>query len=334
MTTFSRRKLLSSGACVFTGAALGVPVSVAASPPFPTKPILIKVAFPAGGPADVAIRAATVLLQRNLGQPLIADNQPGASGSIAANFVGNSAADGYTLLCTTGIDFLVAPFTIASAKYQPSSFKLLGVVGISDFILVSSPAFDFKDTDDLIAYAKKNPSKPLSIAHWGAGSGPHLVAADFAARAGIQLLEVPYKGAAPAVANIAGNQVDLTFVPLGGSTLGMIQSGKMKPIGLASNTRNPALPNLPTINESRSLKDFDYALWAAVLAPSGTPDAIVARLTSALNEWVVSPENLARITANASRRLDPMSPEQAAVFLKSEHDKFNRVARSLKLDPQ
>jgi tripartite-type tricarboxylate transporter receptor subunit TctC len=207
------------------------------------------------------------------------------------------------------------------------------VTGISDFVLVSSPAHSFKNTAEVIAYAKSS-AKPLSIGHWGTGSAPHLVAADFAGRAGIKLLEVPYKGAAPVMSDTAGGQVDLTFAPLGGTTLGMIQAGKLKPIALASSMRNRALPDLQTISEGSSLKNFDYAVWAALLAPPGTPDDVVTRLTAAMNEWVVSQENLERITLNASRRLDPMTTEQAAAFLKSEHEKFNRVARSLKLDPQ
>jgi len=238
------------------------------------------------------------------------------------------------LLGTTGIDFLVAPFTVATAKYQPANFKLLGVVGISDFVLVSSSAHAFKNIDELIDYARKPANKQLSIAHWGTGSAPHLVAADFQARAGIQLLEVPYKGAAPTITDVAGGQVDLTFIPLGGPTLGMIQNGKLRPIGVASAKRNPALPDVPAIGESAKLKDFEYSLWSALLAPPKTPDAVVARWTGAMNEWITSPENLARITTNASRRLDPMTPAQAAAFLKTEYDKFNRVARSLKLDPQ
>jgi tripartite-type tricarboxylate transporter receptor subunit TctC len=332
MQEISRRRLLSTGAFGLLGAGLGIPVF--SQTPYPSKLITIKVAFPAGGPADVSVRAATVVLQRSLGQTLISDNMPGANGSIAANFVQKAAPDGYTLLGTTGIDFLVAPFTIATAKYEPASFKLVGVTGISDFVLVSSTAHSFKNVDELIDYAKKPGNRQLSIAHWGTGSAPHLVAADFQARAGIRFLEVPYKGAAPTVSDLSGGQIDLTFVPLGGSTLGMITSGRIKPVGLASSKRNPALPDVPTIGESRSLKNFDYSLWAALLAPPKTPDDVVTRLTNSMNEWVVSPENLARITANASRRLDPMTTAQAADFLKTEYGKFNRIARSLKLDPQ
>lgn len=320
---------LAAAACFAASAVLA-----AAAEPYPTKPILIKTAFPAGGPADASIRAASVVLQRALGQPLISENLPGANGSLAAMNVLRATPDGYTLLGTTGTDFLVAPLTMAAAKYKLDHFRLIGVVGISDIVLVSSAAYAFKNVDELIDHAKKHATKPLSIAHWGSGSTPHLVAADFQARTGTSFNEIPYKGAAPVLAHIGGSQVDLTFVPLGGPVLGMIQSGKLKAIGLASDKRNPALPDVPTLNESRHLKNFEYSLWSAVLAPANTPEPVVARLTSAMNEWVSSPENATRIATNASRRLEPMSVQQAAAFLKSEHDKFNLVAKSLKLDPQ
>lgn len=331
MKHFSRRHIIRLAAACLPLLGAG-PAAIAQA--YPSKPIVVKVAFPAGGPADASIRAASVVLQRNLGQNVVSDNLPGVNGSLGALHVLKAAPDGYTLLGTTGTDFLVAPLTMASAKYQPERFKLLGVVGISDFVLVSSPAHSFKNIDELIDHAKKPGYKELSIAHWGTGSAPHIVGADFQARTGIKFLEVPYKGAAPTITDVAGGQVDLTFVPLGGPTLGMIQAGKLRPVALASEKRNPALPNVPTIGESARVKNFEYSLWSALLAPPDTPDPIVARLTAALNEWVASPENLARITSNASRRLEPMTTAQAAAFLKGEHEKFNRVARSLKLDPQ
>jgi tripartite-type tricarboxylate transporter receptor subunit TctC len=245
-----------------------------------------------------------------------------------------AAPDGYTLLGTTGTDFLVAPQTIASAKYKPDSFRLLGLTGQSDFVLVSSPAHSFKNVDELIKHAKQPGAPQLSIAHWGTGSAPHIVAADFQARIGAKLLEVPYKGAAPTIADVAGGQVDLTFVPLGGPTLGMIQNGKLKPIGIASLKRNPALPELPTLAESRQLPGFEYSQWVGVFAPPKTPDAVAARLNSAMNDWLQSPENQARMASNVQRKLEPMTPAQAASFLQAEYEKFNRITRSLKLDPQ
>ncbi|HEX7791075.1 MAG TPA: tripartite tricarboxylate transporter substrate binding protein [Afipia sp.] len=301
---------------------------------YPVKPITIKVAFPAGGPADAAIRAANVVLQRSLGQPLVSENVPGATGSISAMAVLNANPDGYTLLGTTGSDFVVAPFTVVSAKYQPESFRLLGIVGMSDFVLVSSPAHSFKNIDELIDYAKKPGNKELSLGHWGKGSTAHIVGADFQGRTGTTFLEVPYKGVAPALSDIIGGHLDLTFAPLGGSTLDLIRAGKVKAIAVASAQRNPGLADVPTINESAKLGNFEYSIWTALFAPPKTPEPIVVRLNAALNDWTKSPDNLARIKLNASRWTDPMSLTQAAAFFKGEQEKFNAVARSLKLELQ
>ena len=302
--------------------------------PKPSRPITIKVAFPAGGPADASIRAANVILQRNLGQPLISENLPGATGSISAMSVLKADPDGYTLLGTTGSDFVIAPFTIPSATYKPDSFKLLGVTGASDFILVSSAAHSFKNIDELIDYAKKPGNKQLTLGHWGKGSTAHIVGADFQARTGTAFLEVPYKGVAPALSDLTGQHLDLTFAPLGGPALELINSGKVNAIALASDKRSSALPNVPTIGESAKIKNFEYSIWTALFAPPGTPEPVAARVTEALNEWLLSPENLARISVNGARRLEPMNPAQAEAFFRAEQTKFQTTLRSLKLDPQ
>lgn len=329
---FTIFRLCTQGLLLAAFALCASPAVVAQG--YPSRPITIKVAFPAGGPADVSIRAANVVLQRNLGQPLVAENILGATGSISAMAVLKANADGYTLLGTTGSDFVTAPFTIATAKYQPDSFRLLGVVGISDFVLVSSVAHSFGNIDDLIDYAKNPANKELTLGHWGKGSTAHIVGADFQARTGTTFLEIPYKGGAPALSDMSGQHLDLTFAPLAGSTLELIQSGKIKAIAVTSEKRNSALPDVPTISESTRVKDFEYSIWSALFAPPNTPEPIAARLTEALNEWVASPENLARINLNASRRLEPMSAAQAAAFLKREQEKFSAIIRSLKLDPQ
>lgn len=328
----SRRRLLQT-ACGAVPAMLA-PSWLRAEGTYPGKPVVIKVAFPAGGPADESIRAAAVVMKRSLGQNVIADNLPGASGSICAMNVLRAANDGYTLLGTTGIDFLVAPLTIASARYAPEKFKLAGFSGISDFILVSNPTLSFKNVDEVIAYAKNPKNRPLSLAHWGPGSAPHLVGADFQARTGVRFLEVPYKGAAPVTSDIAGAQVDLTFIPMGGPTYGMIKSGRFRPIGVASKARHPSLPDVPALAETSGLADFEYSQWAGVLAPPDTPDPVAARLVEAMNAWVGSPENRTRRSVNLQRAIEPMTMAQAQAFLSTEHAKLTRIARSLKLAGQ
>jgi tripartite-type tricarboxylate transporter receptor subunit TctC len=329
--SLTRRRLLQTALSALP--AVCAPTLLLAESRYPNKPIMIKVAFPAGGPADSSIRAASVVMQRNLGQSVVADNLPGASGSICTMNVLRSPPDGYTLLGTTGIDFLMAPLSIKSARYQPESFRLLGLTGMSDFVLVSSPNHAFRNVDELIAYALKQGNSKLSIAHWGPGSAPHLVGADFQARTGLELLEIPYKGAAPVGNDIAGGQVDLTFMPMGGPTLGMIRTGRFKPIGIASKQRSALLPDLPALSESKALPGFEHSQWAALLAPPNTPDMIVTRLNEAVNVWIRSPENRLRVETNLQRTLEPMTPAQADAFMKSEYAKFTGIARKLKLVP-
>jgi tripartite-type tricarboxylate transporter receptor subunit TctC len=148
------------------------------------------------------------------------------------------------------------------------------------------------------------------------------------------MIEVPYKGAAPVMNDIAGSQVDLTFVPMGGPTLGMIKTGRAKPIGVASKKRMAYFPDVPALAESKYLANFEHSQWAAVLAPPETPAPLVARLNEAMNAWILSPENRARSESNIARTLEPMTVTQAQAFLKAEHGKFTRIAQTLKLGQQ
>lgn len=301
---------------------------------YPAKALTIKVAFPAGGPADASIRAASVVLERHLGKPIVTENIPGANGSIAAAAVLKASPDGYTLLGTTGLDFITAPVTMPSARYEPGKFKLIGIVGDSDFVLLSSRAHAFKTIDELIDYALKPGNKELTLAHWGAGSSAQVVGADFQNRTGTKFLEVPYKGAAPVIADMLGGHIDLAFVPIGGGTLSLIQAGEVNPIAIASAERNPMLPTVPTLGESAKIGKFEYSIWAALFAPPDTPDEVVSRLNDAMNVWSASDQNLERIKANASRSVAPMDVSRAMSFFKSEREKYLAVLGSLSVKPQ
>jgi tripartite-type tricarboxylate transporter receptor subunit TctC len=310
---------------------LGPPVT---ADDYPTRPITVKIAFPAGGPADVSIRTANAMIHRRFGQPLIAENVSGAAGSIGAMMVLKAKPDGYTLLGTAGTDLVAAPFTIVAAKYQPSAFKLVGLTAMADFILVSNPSIPFKNVDELIVYAKTTGNKELTLAHWGKGSTAHLVGADFQSRIGATFLEVPYKGVAPALSDLAGGHADLTFAPLSGPTLELIQSGTVKAIALASDKRSPFLPDVPTINESAQLRNFEHGIWSGIFAPADTPEPIIGRLNAAMQEWVVSAENQDRLAKNGARPMVAMDVQQAAAFFRVEQQKIETIVRSIKLDPQ
>lgn len=301
---------------------------------FPSKPVTVKVAYPPGGPADVSVRVTAATFSKELGQSLIVQNQAGALGSLAAMSVWGAPGDGYTLLGTTGMDFVLAPTIVPTAKYQPASFRLVAVTGISDFVLVAAPKHAFRNLEELAEYVRDRKNPELTIAHWGNGSAPHIVAADFQGRTGMKFNEIPYKGAAPAAADVAGGQVDLTFLPLGGPVIAMIRDGKLKPLGLAADRRSAALPDVPALAESDRLKGFSYALWSAVLAPPQTPEAIVERMAKAFNVWLDGAENQTRMTTNGSRRVEARTYAELQAFLATETQKISRVAQQLKLAPQ
>ena len=328
------RNLIHDIAHAAVGTVLLLSAGWAGAQSYPAKPIMIKVAYPAGFGVDASVRPAAPIMQGSLGQNLVIDNMPGANGSIAAMNVLNAQPDGYTLLATAGADLLVAPMTVASAKYTVDSFKLVGVFGASDMVLVTPPSAPFKTLNELVEHMRKPGIKELSISHWGTGTLGHLAAADFQARVGAKLLEVPYKGIAPVAMAIASGEVDLAFVPLAGPIVGMVQTGRIKAIAVAGVKRNPVLPEVSLMNENAQFKNFELSIWAALFAPARTPDAVVARLSKAMDEWLNSAENLERTKAAGANKLDSMTPQQASTFLRSENEKYIGIAKSLKLVAQ
>jgi len=314
--------------------ALLLPALSASAQTYPSKLVTIRVPFPAGGAADAGFRQLQPGLQAQLGQTVVVDNLPGAGGSIGVLKVLGLPADGYNVVGHTASDMILAPLALASAKYEPSQLRLVAPLLSTDFVLVSSPRFSFKGVDDLLAHARQPGNKELSIAHWGRGSTPHIAGADFQNRGDVRFLEIPYKGVAPIIPDLVGGQVDLTFLPLAGPTMGLIKSGKVIPIGVSAAKRVAALPDVPTLNEGKAIKGFEHQIWTGVFVDRKVGDAEVNRLAQAITVVTRSPEFAKYAADQPGRTFDPMTPAQADEYFKAETKRLTEIARLIKLQPE
>ncbi|MDN8617445.1 tripartite tricarboxylate transporter substrate binding protein [Variovorax ginsengisoli] len=328
----SRRRYLA--ACIVAAAALPFVTLVHAQLPSSSRPLVMRVAYPAGGPADVAARKIQLPLQAALGKPVIIENLPGAGGSIAANNVLHATPDGQTLLVTTGNDMILSPLALAQVKYKPEQYRLLATILPTDFTLVTSANHAFPSVDALIERARRSDQKELTIGSWGYGSAPYLVGADFSASTNARVMDVPYKGAAPVIQALLSREIDLAFVPLAPNVLELIRTGKINAIGVANTKRNPYLPQLPTLSEGKYLKNFVYSAWAAVFVPASAPEPVVAALHKNLAEITGSSDFQGFLKDSAALPVEPMTPAQSAAFYQAEIDKFRRIAKAVKLEPQ
>jgi tripartite-type tricarboxylate transporter receptor subunit TctC len=293
----------------------------------------IRVAYPPGGPADVAARKIQPGLSNAISQTVIIENVPGAAGSIGAANVLAAAADGQTLLVTTGNDLILAPLAISHVKYKPESYRLLATILPTDFALVTNADYAYKSIDDLVERTRAS-SKEISMGSWGWGSAPFLVNADFKLATGVRLLDVPYKGAAPVIQALLTKEIDMAFVPLAPSVIDLINTGKIKLIGVANTQRNPFLPDVPTLNEGKSLKNFVYSAWAGIFVPASVPDAKVQALTKALGTIVVSDSYQQFLKDSAALPVKGMSQEQLASYFNAEMEKFRSIAKRIDLTPK
>lgn len=325
------KKILFRLACAI---AFLVPALSASAQTYPNKPVTIRVPFPAGGPTDAQLRQLQPALQAQLGQAIIIENLPGAGGSLGVMRVLASAPDGYTVLGTTASDLILSPFSMASAKYDPSRLRLVAPITATEFVLVSSPRFSFKNADELLAYARQPGNSQLSIAHWGRGSTAHIVGADFQNRAKVQFLEIPYRGIAHIIPDLMGGVLDLTLLPLAGPTLGLIKSGKVHAIGVSAARRAPSLPDVPTLSEGKAIKGFEHQIWAGLFVDRAVGKTEVTKLVQAVNAAAKTPEFVKFLEDQGSRGFEPMTVEQADQFFKKEIKSLSDIARQIKLQPE
>jgi len=303
---------------------LGLPAAgPATAQTYPDKPIKLVVPFPPGGPTDYVARLVAQHLSVNLGQVVI-DNRPGAGGTIASKSVAGSDPDGYTLLYGSSATLGIAPALYKNVDYDPvRSFAPIALVSRVPFVLGIAATLPPRTLGEFIAYAKANPGK----LNFGAsiGTPPHLVGELFKVTTGTDILYVPYKGAAQAMTDLLAGQMHMTIE--GATTLlPHIQSGKVRALAVMSPQRLPALPDVPTMVESGH-SGFPPASWTGVLAPAGTPAAVVGKLNAVINQGLQSPEikdNFARFSAEAKIG----SPQDFADFIAAEAPKWAALVKA------
>jgi tripartite-type tricarboxylate transporter receptor subunit TctC len=316
----SRRKYLH------LAASAGVVTAVAGSAwaqAYPSRPIRILVGFPAGGTPDILTRIIGQRLQERLGQPVVVENKPGASGNIATLAAARSAADGYTLLSVG------APNAINATLYQTPDFDFMrdiapvaGAARLPDVIVVN-PEFPARTVAEFIGYAKANPGKVI-MASAGNGTSGHMAGELFKMMAGIDLLHVPYRGGLPAVTDLLAGRVQVLFDVVTNS-IDLVRAGKLRALAVTTTARCPALPDIPTA--AQSVPGYEASYWMGFGAPNGTPTDIVEKLNGEINAALADPAIKARIADMGGSAL-ALAPPQLGKFMADEIDKWAKVIRA------
>ena len=317
----NRRTLLAAFAASLAAAL--APAAVG-QPAFPTKPIRIVVPFPPGGTTAILARAAAQKMTEAWKEQAVVDNRPGAGGNIGAELVARSPADGYTLLMGTVGTHAINASLYAKMPYDHvKDFAPVILVAAVPNVLVVHPSLPVHSVAELIAYAKANPGK-LNFASSGSGTSIHLAGELFKVMAGVQMTHVPYKGSAPAIADLVGGQVQLMFDNLP-SALAQIKAGKLRALAVTSAQRAAALPDAPTIAES-GLPGYEASSWFGLLAPAGTPADVVAKINGEIARWLASPEAKEKLSSQGAIAAGG-TPEDFARHIAAETAKWQRVVR-------
>jgi tripartite-type tricarboxylate transporter receptor subunit TctC len=323
MKSFLKKGIQAVAATAMIG-AIAAPLAVNAQGNYPDRPIKMIVAYSPGGATDIVARLIGAEMEKLLGQPIVIDNKPGGGSNIGTAEAARAKPDGYTLLLAT-IAQAINPAVYSKLTYDTrKDFEPVALTMTSPSVLVVNPNFPAKTAGELVAWAKANPGK-LSMASSGAGGSPHMAAELLKLRAGIDYLHVPYKGANPAMNDV------LSGVVMGGfktatAAIPQIKAGKVRALAVAAPQRLSQLPDLPTMAEA-GFPDFNVASWNGVVAPAGTPKAIVDKLNAVINEVLKNPAVVAQFEKRAAVPVGG-SPAYFRAFIDRELKTWAKVAKA------
>jgi tripartite-type tricarboxylate transporter receptor subunit TctC len=335
-SVFMRRAMISSALLWRAGCLLHVPIvlwlgmTAALAADYPSRPIRLIVSFPAGGASDILGRAIGQKLSERFGQPVVIDNRGGAGGTIAAEAAAKASPDGYSLLMGAGAHAL-APSIYARLGYDfIRDFAPITLVARSAYLVLLNPAVPANSIRELIALAKAEPGR-LNFASPGTGAPPHLAGELFNTMAGVKLIHVPYRGDTQALTDLVGGQVQLGFIAVSAS-LPLVRSGQLKAIAVTSAERTPVLPELPTVAEA-GLPGYAIGTWFGLLAPAGTPPAVIARLHDATARIVAGDDIRERFATIGFEAISD-SPAGFAQHIRAETENFARIAQAAGIQPE
>jgi len=307
--------------------ALNLMAGAALAQTYPSRPIKIIVGYPAGGASDVAARIVGQKMAERLGQAVVVENRPGSAGNICADQVAKAAPDGYTLLLGT-ISLSVNPSLYPKMSYDPQKdLAAISMISSTPFLLVVNPKAPYQSARELLDAARAGKGS-IDYATAGNGSGSHLFTELLSSTAGIKLTHIPYKGAAPAMNDVLGNQVPLTFDNII-TTLPLVKAGKLRALAVSTKQRSRVAPDIPTLAES-GVPDFDATAWFGLFAPAGTPREIITRLNQEVVEAVKDPAVSEKLLQLGG---EPVSstPESFEAFFRAEVAKWAQVVRTARI---
>jgi len=318
------RMSLRAAASLSAALAVSALRAAAAADAYPSKPVRFVVAFPPGGGTDIIARSIAQRLTVRLAQQVVVDNRPGAGGNIGTDIVAKSAPDGHTLLMGSAGPLAINASLFGKMPFDPiRDLAPVTLAASTPNVLVVHPSLRAATVRELIALAKARPGE-INFASSGHGTPAHLAGELFNSMAGVKMVHVPYKGAAPALTDLLGGQVQLMFSTMP-PALPHVKDGKLRALAVTSAKRSPATPELPTVDEI-ALPGFEANTWHGVVAPAGTPAAIVARLNREIVAILHLPEVVERLSAQGAEPVGS-TPEEFAAYIRSETVKWAKVVR-------
>ncbi|VTU22285.1 Argininosuccinate lyase [Variovorax sp. SRS16] len=305
--------------------ALALTQQASAADPFPNKPLRLIVAYPAGGGLDFVARTLAQRLGEALKQPVVVENRPGASGALGADTVAKSRPDGYTLLLASPAEVIVGPAAGQKTPYDPvADLAPIALAGETPLVLAVNPLVPAKNLPELIAYAKGHPGT-LSYGTPGTGSSMHFAGESLNKLGGMASVHIPYRGAAPAVNDVLGNQVPMIIVGMP-PVMPHVASGKLKVLAVTTQKRSSAMPDVPSVSEMPGMKGYRFSNWMGVFAPAKTPQAVVDQIGAQIAKIVQEPATRQRLLG-AGVEPSGLHGSEFTAFLADERQRYQSIAR-------